>query len=44
MSVSARAFLGRWAWSSGFIDADLDGRPDIYVANGFITNSDAHDL
>jgi hypothetical protein len=27
-----------WAWSSAAYDYDNDGRPDIYVANGFLTS------
>jgi hypothetical protein len=44
VSLSSRAFLGRWAWASDFLDFDLDGREDIYVANGFVTSTDTHDL
>ena len=28
-----------WAWSSAAYDYDNDGRPDLYVANGFRTSS-----
>jgi hypothetical protein len=44
VSEETRAFYGRWAWSSGFIDFNLDGREDIFVQNGFITNARKHDL
>jgi len=26
-----------WSWGCVFIDADLDGRPDLYVVNGMVT-------
>jgi tetratricopeptide (TPR) repeat protein len=30
--------MGRWAWSSGGFDFDLDGAPEILVATGMVTN------
>jgi hypothetical protein len=36
--------MGRWAWSSPFIDLNNDGWEDLLVANGFMTNEDADDL
>lgn len=33
----ARVSMGRWAWSSGFVDIDNDGWEDIVIANGYIT-------
>jgi len=30
--------MGRWAWSSGGFDWDLDGVPEILVATGMVTN------
>jgi hypothetical protein len=36
--------LGRWAWSSLFVDVNNDGWDDVLVANGFITGDDASDL
>ena len=44
VSLASRAFFGRWAWGSDFIDINLDGHADIYVQNGFITNTRTHDL
>ncbi len=32
-----------WAWSSAFLDIDLDGNQDVMVANGFITGESAAD-
>jgi tetratricopeptide (TPR) repeat protein len=29
--------MGRWAWSSGGFDFDLDGAPEILIATGMIT-------
>jgi Tfp pilus assembly protein PilF/peroxiredoxin len=39
VSVSARANIGRWAWSSDSLDFDSDGFDDLYVANGMLTRS-----
>jgi hypothetical protein len=36
--------LGRWAWGSRFTDFNNDGAPDLYVANGFITQENPDDL
>lgn len=36
--------MGRWAWSSLFVDLDLDGYEDLLVANGYITTEDTGDL
>ncbi len=36
--------MGRWAWSSPFIDVNNDGWDDVLVANGFITGDDSSDL
>ena len=44
VSESAGVTLGRWAWSSRFGDLNNDGREDLYVANGYITQEDPHDL
>ncbi|MFQ5664075.1 MAG: FG-GAP repeat domain-containing protein [Terriglobia bacterium] len=44
VSETTGVTLGRWAWASQFFDLDLDGREDIYVANGYITNESTHDL
>ena len=36
--------MGRWAWSSNFVDLNNDGWDDLVVMNGYITNDDPHDL
>ena len=38
------AMMGRWAWSSGFIDVNNDGWEDIAVANGYLTGRRPDDL
>ena len=44
ISDAAGVTLGRWAWSSRFGDLNNDGLLDLYVANGYITQEDPHDL
>ncbi len=36
--------MGRWAWSSGGFDWDLDGVPEILIAAGMVTNPSPNDL
>jgi len=37
--------MGRWAWSSNFVDINNDGWEDLVVANGFLTgDSEGGDL
>jgi len=35
-----------WSWGSVFIDADMDGRPDLFVVNGMVTgrNPKEHEI
>ncbi len=40
-SVGAGVTVGRWAWSSGFVDFNNDGWEDILVANGYQTGDDS---
>lgn len=44
VSVNAGVTMGRWAWSSNFVDFNNDGLEDIFVANGLMTNEDTKDL
>ena len=32
-----------WSWGCVFVDADLDGRPDLFVVNGMVTGKNAHE-
>ncbi|MDG1808697.1 MAG: VCBS repeat-containing protein [Pirellulaceae bacterium] len=43
-SVETAVNMGRWAWSSCFLDINNDGWEDLYVNNGYITASDSGDL
>ncbi len=36
--------MGRWAWSSGGFDWDLDGAPEILIGAGMVTNQSRNDL
>jgi tetratricopeptide (TPR) repeat protein len=36
--------MGRWAWSSDGIDFDNDGRPEIFITTGMLTNPSETDL
>ena len=44
VSLRSGTKKGRWAWSSDPLDLDGDGWEDIYGTNGFVTNTDTHDL
>ncbi|MCP4731572.1 MAG: VCBS repeat-containing protein [Roseibacillus sp.] len=44
VSISSGTTMGRWAWSSLFVDLDNNGWEDLLVANGFITQEDPGDL
>lgn len=44
VSEEAAVTMGRWAWSSNFIDINNDGMEDIFVANGYLTTEDSGDL
>ena len=43
-SEQADVTMGRWAWSSPFVDINNDGWEDLLVTNGFITGEDKRDL
>ena len=44
VSVERAVTMGRWAWGSVLIDLNNDGRRDIFVANGFLSQEDTGDL
>ena len=44
VSEVAAVTMGRWAWSSVFVDVNNDGWQDLVVANGMVTTSDTGDL
>lgn len=44
VSVEAGVDMGRWSWSSKFLDINNDGREDLVVANGFVTGTTDVDL
>ena len=44
VSVEAGVTMGRWAWSSLFVDFNGDGWEDILIANGFVSNERLDDL
>ena len=37
VSGAVGAEMGRWAWSSGFVDINNDGWEDLVIANGYLT-------
>jgi tetratricopeptide (TPR) repeat protein/peroxiredoxin len=44
VTSTAGVGMGRWAWSSDAFDFDHDGYPDIYVANGMVSEPSRQDL
>ena len=44
LSVESGITMGRWAWAAAMPDLDLDGREDLVVMNGFVSNEDTKDL
>ena len=43
VTAAAGTAMGRWAWSSDFVDLDNDGNLDLLVQNGYITGPDTGD-
>ena len=43
LPATAGGIGGSWAWSPALVDLDLDGRLDVYNANGFVTGDTAAD-
>jgi len=44
VAEAAGVTMGRWAWSTDFVDLNSDGRPDLFVQNGYITGARLDDL
>lgn len=44
VGAEAGVEMGRWSWSSLFVDLNNDSWEDLVVANGMITNDDSQDL
>ena len=44
VGMEAGVNMGRWSWSSLFVDLNNDGWEDLLVGNGFITGEDTTDL
>jgi hypothetical protein len=44
VSDEAGITMGRWAWGGLFTELDNDGRPDLFIPNGFVTGEDPGDL
>ena len=44
VSLETGVTMAGWAWSSRFVDLNNDGREDLVVANGYITQENTTDL
>ena len=44
VSLTAAVDMGRWSWSSLFVDINSDGWEDLVVSNGFVSTQDSGDL
>ncbi|MGY8691027.1 MAG: FG-GAP repeat domain-containing protein, partial [Verrucomicrobiales bacterium] len=40
VTLPARVNMGRWSWSSNFVDVNNDSHEDLLVANGMVTSDD----
>ena len=44
VTLQAAVHMGRWAWSSNFVDVNNDGWEDIVIANGYYSGENKDDL
>ena len=44
VTMEAQVNMGRWAWSSNFVDLNNDGWQDLAVANGYYSGENHDDL
>jgi len=44
VSEDSGVTMGRWAWSSGFVDLNNDGWQDLVVSNGYLSSPSTEDL
>ena len=44
VSEDSGVTMGRWAWSSGFVDLNNDGWQDLVVSNGYLSSPRTEDL
>ena len=44
VTLQAQVHMGRWAWSSNFVDINNDGWQDLAVANGYYSGENHDDL
>ena len=44
VTMTANVAMGRWSWSSNFVDINNDGWLDLLIANGNYTGGDSGDL
>ena len=44
VTLQAQVHMGRWAWSSNFVDINNDGWQDLAIANGYYSGENHDDL